>query len=77
MIIYLSLPDKDYNYWIKSDNYYSMQNTDKFIKYFFPDNLQIEFINNNSTKNTKNNTVLYGIQLDNDKYIKIKYFNMC
>ena len=39
--ILFSLPEKDYNYWVKSDNYYSMQNFNKFINYFFPDNLEI------------------------------------
>jgi hypothetical protein len=68
--MYFSLPDGDYNYWIKSDNYYSMQNIDKFIKYFFPYNLQIKF----DTKN--NNTVIYGIQLDNDKNIDTTKLNI-
>jgi len=66
MTIYFSLPDKDYNYWIKSDSYYSMQNIDKFIKYFFPDNLKIEFQNANANDDLKNNSVIYGIQLENN-----------
>jgi len=74
MTIYFSLPDKDYNYWVKSDSYYSMQNIDKFINYFLPDNLQIEF--NNANSNTNTNTVIYGIQLDNDKNIDTKKINM-
>ena len=64
MTIYFSLPDKDYNYWIKSDSYYSMQNINKFIKYFFPDNLKIEFKNAND--DLKNNSVIYGIQLEDN-----------
>jgi hypothetical protein len=69
MSLFFSLPDKDYNYWINSKIYYSIQDIDKFIKYFFPDNIQIEFSNSNSnSNNTKNNTVIYGIQLkDNIK----------
>lgn len=74
MTIYFSLPDKDYNYWVKSDSYYSMQNIDKFINYFLPDNLQVEF--NNANSNTNTNTVIYGIQLDNDKNIDTKKINM-
>ena len=63
MSINLSLPDVDY-YWVNSNSYYSMQNIDKFINYFFPDNLQIEFANYND--NFKNNSVIYGIQLEDN-----------
>jgi len=74
MTIYFSLPDKDYNYWIKSDSYYSMQNIDKFIKYFFPDNLKIEFQNSND--DLKNNSVIYGIQLEDNTNLDTSKLNI-
>ena len=77
MTIYFSLHEKDYNYWVKSNNYFSMQNIDKFIKYFLPDNLQIEFdASNTNNTNNSNNTVIYGIQLDNDKNIDTTKLNI-
>jgi hypothetical protein len=76
MTIYFSLPDKDYNYWIKSDSYYSMQNINKLINYFFPDNLKIEYTNSNDdsnnnsnddlNNNSKHNSIIYGIQLEDN-----------
>ena len=76
MSILFSLPEKDYNYWIQSDSYYSMQSIDKFIKYFFLDNLQIEFSNANNNNNSKNNTVIYGIQLGDNINLDISKLNI-
>ena len=90
MSINLNLVIEDLNYWITSDSYYSMQNINKFIKYFFPDNLKIEF-NNNNDNNTNtntntntninnnansNNTVIYGIQLDDNKKLDNSKLNI-
>ena len=78
MEINFSLPDKDYNYWIQSNSYYSMKSINKFINYFFPDNLQIEFKEDidNSIYNTKINTVIYGIQLENNSKTDDKKLNI-
>ena len=69
--------EEDENYFIKSNGYYSMQSLNKFIKYFFPDNLNVKF-NENSNDNTYTNynTVLCGIQLDNNIYLDEKKFNI-
>ena len=74
MAIYFLLPDKDYNYWIKSDSYYSMQDTNKFINYFFPDNLKIECANSND--DLKNNSVIYGIQLEDNNNLDTSKLNI-
>ena len=81
MSILLCIENGDYNYWINSNTYYSMQNIEQFINYFFPDNLQINFIDNKDIKDNKNikdkdttnntdtnkyNSKIYGIQLDDN-----------
>jgi len=82
MSIIFSFPEKDYNYWIKSDSYYSMQDTNKFINYFFPDNLNIQFTDsnnnllNNLSTNISNNTVIYGIQLEDNNNLDTSKLNI-
>ena len=76
MSISLCIENGDYNYWINSNTYYSMQNIEQFINYFFPDNLKINFIDTKDIKDTTNNTdntdtnkynsKIYGIQLDDN-----------
>ena len=66
MNISLFIENEDYNYWIKNNDYYSMQNIDKFINYFFPDNLKINFIDKDTTDTNKYNSKIYGIQLDDN-----------
>lgn len=72
MSISLFIENEDYNYWIKNNDYYSMQNIDKFINYFFPDNLQINFIDKDISDN-KYNAKICGIQLDDN--IKLELDN--
>jgi hypothetical protein len=56
------------NYFIKSNNYFSMQSQDKFINYFFPNNLIVN-INNTINNNEVFNTIIYDIQLDNNLHL--------
>ena len=63
------------NYFIKSNNYFSMQSQDKFINYFFPNNLIVN-INNNINNNEVFNTIIYDIQLDNNTFLDETKFNI-
>ena len=67
------------NYFIKSNNYYSMQSQKKFIEYFFPNNLVLNIDNNidNNKNNTKTyNSIIYDIQLDNNSHLDETKFNI-
>ena len=59
------------NYWIISNSYYSMQSLDKFINYFFPENIQVSVCDKQEC-----NAKIYGIQeidqtIMNDSQINI------
>jgi hypothetical protein len=63
------------NYFIKSNNYYSMQSQKKFIEYFLPNNLIVNIDNN--INNTKiYNSIIYDIQLDNNSHLDETKFNI-
>jgi hypothetical protein len=63
------------NYFIKSNSYYSMQSQNKFIEYFFPNNLIVNIDNN--INNTKiYNSIIYDIQLDNNSHLDENKFNI-
>lgn len=67
------------NYFIKSNSYYSMQSQNKFIEYFFPNNLVLNIDNNieNNKNNTKTyNSIIYDIQLDNNSSLDETKFNI-
>jgi hypothetical protein len=42
----INLSNDSLHYWIKSDGYYSIKEMNKFIKYFFPDNINVLFDHN-------------------------------
>jgi hypothetical protein len=67
----IKLTDSIENYFIKSNSYYSMQSQDKFINYFFPNNLIL-----NITNNKLFNAIIYDIQLDNNLHLDETKFNI-
>ena len=67
----ISLDQKMTQYWF-SMNYYSIQSAEKFVKYFFPDELKVKIDDNNF------NTRLHDIQLDTDlKYDRKLHIMIC
>lgn len=69
--IYIYLSPKIRNYWISSSNYYSIQNEDKFLQYFF------NFLNNPKiTSLSKANTAIFDIQLNTDKILEPNKLNI-
>jgi hypothetical protein len=56
------------NYWLSKDKYFSIKSIDKFIKYFFPDNINI---NINNQDNQDNQFIIQDIQLSKDKNIDL------
>lgn len=69
MNIYLS--PKIRNYWITSQNYYSIQDEQKFLKYFF------HFLDNLSlTSLSESNTAIFDIQLNTDKILENDKLNI-
>lgn len=54
----IKLNNKSYSYWINDTNYYSMRSINKFIDYFFPDNIPVNITD------TSFNSIIYDIQMD-------------
>jgi hypothetical protein len=56
----ITLDNEIKNHFIKSTDYFSFQSINKFINYFFPNNINIKYDDNNF------NSKIYGIQLEDN-----------
>ena len=71
MIIQL-FPDIE-KFWINSNKYYSFQSNEKFLKYFFPENLNINISNNETNKI---DGVVCGIQFEENEKLDENKLNI-
>ena len=70
-IMNIVLTDSVKNFWIDSNRYSSFQSFNKFINYFFPENLEV--LSNN---NLLSELVIYDIQLEDNSIIDLNKINI-
>jgi hypothetical protein len=67
-------------FWINSKEYYSFQSNEKFLKYFFPENLNINLwcnaSKNTDSKNTDVDGVVCGIQFEENEKLDENKLNI-
>ena len=64
------------NFWIDCKEYYSFQSNEKFIKYFFPENLNVTLSSSNNSENTEIDGIICGIQFEENEKIDENKLNI-
>ena len=68
----IALSNNINSFWVDNKEYYSFQSIEKFIKYFFPSNLDINIINNDNVYNSK----IYDIQYTDNTILENTKINI-